>query len=90
MNDGTWIIMLPIYLFAIACPVAVYLDARSLRRRGAKITPLLWTVFVMLPPFIGIIIYAVLRQTKWKPQMSAELPGTTNNSTTPSERRPPS
>jgi hypothetical protein len=68
MNDGTWMIMLPIYLFVIACPISVYLDARSLQRRGAKITPLLWAVFVLLPPFIGIIIYAALRKTKWKSQ----------------------
>ncbi len=70
MNDGTWKIMLPVMLFALTAPVAVWLDARKLRQSGAILSPIIWAVFVMLPPFVGIIIYASLRRGRWQREIA--------------------
>ncbi len=68
MNDGTWMIMVPIFAFAIALPITTFRDAVKLRRAGAALNPWLWAVFVAMPPFLGILVYAVLRKTVWEKQ----------------------
>lgn len=72
MNDGTWIIMLAIFLLPVVVAIAVYADARSLQSQGVPISPLLWAIFAVTPPFIGMVIYAVMRRTKWKPPQAGD------------------
>jgi len=57
----------------------VWQDANRLKRNGAKVTPVVWTLLVFLFWLVSLPVYWLLRRTMWRshvsPVLEADDPG---------------
>lgn len=55
---------------AVLAAVLIYGDAKSLRERGANLSPVLWAVLHFFVLIIALPIYLILRATVWRREIA--------------------
>ena len=57
------------FLVSVVAAWFVHSDADKLRQQGARVTPWLWAIVVLLFVLVPLPIYLILRVTTWRKQI---------------------